>query len=211
MARTTAGGTRPSTGRPAASRARRSVDEMSRRGMPHVLDPPPVAGRFAWLALPLDDHDRWPGRGSRRAAATCPCWRPRRRRARGTARGPGRASDSRVSAVTDAPSRSTSTADASTPSTLGDREPHEREAVARRRDDPAALLPRVARDDEEHAVEASRLRTSAATTMWPTCTGSNVPPNTPSRSGRAPVTGAVYGSSQFPPRHPGETSASSRP
>ena len=40
---------------------------------------------------------------------------------------------------------------------VGHRELDEREAVARRRDDPATLLPRVARGDHEHAVEAERL------------------------------------------------------
>ena len=67
----------------------------------------------------------------------------------------------------------------------------QRESVGGRRHDPAALLPRVTGDHEQHAVEAELARVSAATTTWPACTGSNVPPNTPSRS--SPSSGGVYG------------------
>ena len=117
---------------------------------------PPARARAARSARhrPARRPPPWRGRGSPRAAARCPCWRPRRRRARGTARRPGAVSASSVSAVTDGASRSISMADASTPSTPVDRGVDQREAVGRRRHHPAPLLPRITGDDQQHPVEA---------------------------------------------------------
>ena len=163
--------------------------------MRHLLDPP-AGARAARRARrrPARRRRPWRGRGSRRAAARSTCWRPRRRRARGTARGPGPSSASRVSAVTDAASRSTSIADASTPSTPATAS----STSASRSAADATTRPRFCHGSPATTSSTrsrpSAARASAATTTWPTCTGSNVPPNTPSRSlarHRAESTGAI--------------------
>ena len=210
MARTTAGGTRPSIGRPGGSRSRRSVDEMSRRGIDTRSTRHPAPGRLGvGVAGPLHDHDGRRGRGSRRAAATCPCWRPRRRRARGTARGRAPASASSVSAVTDGAlaldldRRRLDAVD------TGDRGLDQREPVAR----PTPRPGRASATGHRRRRAApgrgrARARVSAATTTWPTCTGSNVPPSTPRRSTAPSSTRESTGA---PCLHLGETFASSSP
>ena len=213
MARTTAGRDQAvDRARRAARRARRSVDEMSRRGMAHPLDPPAGAGRLGVRRRPARRRRPWRGRGSRRAAARCPCWRPRRRRARGTARGRAPSSASRVSAVTDAPvalDLDRRRLDAVDP---GDRGLDQRQPIARPtpRPDRASATgrrrPRAApgRGRAGCAPPPRRRR-------GPTCTGSKVPPNTPTAA-RSPDTGrSLRGASVSFTRHSAKHSASSSP
>ena len=182
-------GTRPSIGPPGAEAvpdlARRHVEARDR----HPLHRPARA-RAARRAgrRPARPPRRCRGRGCRRAAARWACWPPRRRRGSGRARGAGPASDSSVSAVTEAVPRTISTSEASTPSTPSTAASHEQEAGGGVGDDLAPLLPGVAGHDEQHPVERRALRHSVATTTCPTCTGSKVPPYTPIRSGRGSAT-----------------------
>ena len=118
---------------------------------------------------------------------------------------PGAVSASSVSAVTEGASRSISIAEASTPSTPSTAA----STRARRSAADATTLPRFCHGSpattSSTRSRASCARDSVATTTWPTCTGSNVPPKTPSRSiGRAESTGARC-------LHLGETFASSSP
>ena len=161
ISRTTAGGTRPSIGRP----SRQAVPQVGRRDVEardgHPLDPPAGSGRLGvHVAGPLDDHDRGevaglvepaPGGhvGDRVGAEHEEQLAVR-----------ARDSASSVSAVTDASPRSISIADASTPSMPSTAAVDERERSAARRHDATALLPRVAGDDEQHAVEAELRRAS---------------------------------------------------
>ena len=168
-------------GRPRASRTRTSVEDTSRRGIDTRSTRHPSPGGTA--CSPSRSITTIVARSrvsSRRrqvamfATASAP-------RSRNNSR-PGRASASSVSAVTDAPSRSTSIALASTPSTSATAASTSARRSARRRDDLTPLLPRVARDDEEHAVQLERGTGIRCRDDVPDVDGSNVPPSTPTRS-----------------------------
>ena len=123
---------------------------------------------------------RWRVSSSRRhvpmfATASAPNTRNRSRSRAGNT--------SSVSAVTDGPSRSISIAEASTPSTPVDRGVDQRETIRAPMPPPdrASATDRRRRRGAPDRVRAAA-STSVATTTCPTCTGSNVPPNTPRRS-----------------------------
>src|SRR6266545_1798234 len=182
MARTTAAGTNPSTGRPSARRARRSLDEMSRRGIVTRSTRQPGAGASA-CASPARSTITRVARSRVSSSlrhvgmfrtASAPSTRKRSRS--------GAASTSRVSYVTDGVPRSISIADASTPAT---RSTAAVTSASRSAAD-ATTSPRFCHGSPATTMSTrsrpNAARVSTAATMWPTCTGSNVPPRTPTRS-----------------------------
>ena len=192
MARTTAGGMRPSTGQPGGEPGpqigRRDVEARDA----DVLDPPPVARRLRVLALALDHHDRGeiPGLVEPPPRAHVGDRVGAEHEEQLVARA-ARATPS-VSAVTDAPSRSTSTADASTPSTSAIAS----STSARRSRADATTRPRFCHGSPAGTTSTrsspSRQRTSAATTTCPTCTGIERAPEHPEALWSSPGTAAVY-------------------
>ena len=127
-------------GDPGPDVGRRDVEARDR----HVLEPPARARAARRAPRPAPPPRSSPGPGSPRAGARSACWPRRRRRAAGTAPGPGAASRSSVSAVTDGPSRSTSTRDdldaGQVPRTRA--RPSRTAAPARRRPGPASATDR---------------------------------------------------------------------
>ena len=208
----TATGTSPSTGRPAASRcadvARRHVEARDRE----PLVPPPAPRRLGVRVTgPLDRRRPSRGRGSRRGArhvamlatASAPSSKKNSR--------PGAASASSVSAVTDGPGRSTSTAARLDPVDARRRPP--RQAPAGRRAD-ATTWPRFCHGSpattSRTRSRCSAQRASPAATRCPTCTGSNVPPSTPMRSPTADSLGAVVSRCYTPHRNVAVTDGAHR-
>src|SRR4051794_40745973 len=176
-------------GRPSRWRSRRSVDEMSRRGMETRSTRQSGPGGSECTSPARSTTTtvaRWRVSSSRRqvgmfATASAPSTRKSSR--------PGADSASSVSAVTDASPRSISIADASMPSMPSTA----MAASASRSAACATTRPRFCHGSPATTSSTrsrpSWARVSAATTTCPTWTGSNVPPNTPSRS---PVIGGVY-------------------
>ena len=177
-------GTRPSIGR-ARARAALGCRSTTRRvaGSPRAPPRHPSPGGSACSPARSTTTTVARSRVSS-SRATSTCWRPRPRRAAGTASRPGAVQRfERVGSDRRRPrarSRSSSPRARRCPSTAASTSASR---SARRRDDLAALLPRIAGDDEQHPVEPQlRLARRRRRRHDRRAPGRTCPPKTPIRS-----------------------------